>query len=118
MACIGSVITLLINWILIPVIGYEGSAWAKLACYFSMMVISYFWGLKYYKIPYDVLKIIIWMAAALGLYLVSAWLRPDGLALRLIFNTFLFGLFILMIAFAEKETVGKLINRLRLRLKG
>ena len=39
----GAVITILLNVILIPKIGFEGSAWTTLVCYFSMVVASYFW---------------------------------------------------------------------------
>lgn len=60
----GAVVTIILNVLLIPVIGFMASAWATLAAYGSMMVISYFLGRKYYPVPYD-LKLI-------GLYLITA----------------------------------------------
>jgi O-antigen/teichoic acid export membrane protein len=54
---IGAVITLVLNFILIPIISYKGSALATLAAYGSMMVISYLLGRKYYAVPYDLKKI-------------------------------------------------------------
>lgn len=53
MALGGSVITIVLNAILIPKYSYMGSAWAHVAVYFSMMVVSYFWGRKHMPIPYQ-----------------------------------------------------------------
>ena len=49
----GAIVTLILNFLLIPVIGYFGSAIATIAAYTSMMIISYYLGSKYYPIPYD-----------------------------------------------------------------
>jgi O-antigen/teichoic acid export membrane protein len=51
----GAVITLVLNYLLIPSMSYYGSAIATIAAY-GMMVISYFLGNKYYPIPYDMKK--------------------------------------------------------------
>lgn len=48
----GAVITVAVNYLLIPVMGYTGSAWAAFACYFSMMIACYATGQKFYRIPY------------------------------------------------------------------
>lgn len=58
----GALVTLALNFWLIPVIGYKGSAIATLAAYSSMVLLSYFYGRKYYPIPYNLRKI--------GLYLI------------------------------------------------
>lgn len=60
----GAIITIVLNVVLIPVIGFMAAAWATLAAYGSMMVISYFLGRRYYPVPYN-LKII-------GMYLLTA----------------------------------------------
>lgn len=54
---IGAAITLIINFIFIPYYSYMACAVATLACYGSMMAISYFWGQKVYPVPYKVGKI-------------------------------------------------------------
>lgn len=59
-ACIsivGAIVTLILNFLLIPIIGYMGSAIATIAAYATMMFISYYLGNKYYPIPYDKKKI-------------------------------------------------------------
>jgi O-antigen/teichoic acid export membrane protein len=49
---IGAVITLIINFIFIPYYSYMACAWATFFCYGTMMVISFMWGQKTYRIPY------------------------------------------------------------------
>lgn len=65
---IGAVITLVMNFILIPFLGYMGSAIATLICYASMMVIGYKWGQKYYPVPYDTGKFFKYSFIAMLIY--------------------------------------------------
>ena len=62
----GAVITLLINYILIPKIGFKGSAIATLCAYSLMMFLSYFYGRKYYPIPYNLKKIVIYLLVSIS----------------------------------------------------
>ncbi len=71
MALGGSVITIVLNAILIPKFSYMGSAWARLACYSAMMVASYFWGRKHMPIPYHVNRILIYLGLGVGLYFLN-----------------------------------------------
>ncbi len=76
---IGAVITILANIILVPLLGYTGSAWATLICYTSMAIICYFMGTKYYPIPYQVRRLLGYIGLALALFLISKYLPiPDG----------------------------------------
>lgn len=58
---VGAVITIALNWILIQKMGYMGSAWTTLICYFAMLVISLIWGRKYYPIPYHYAYNFLWI---------------------------------------------------------
>ena len=89
-----AVITLVLNFILIPHIGYMGSAIATLAAYGSMMVLSYLYGRKYYDVPYELQKISGYLMLAIGFSAISfygfrgnIWL---GTALLLGFAAILF----------------------------
>lgn len=57
---IGAILTLIINLALIPSIGYMASALATLTAYGSMMCLSYYFGRKYYPIPYNMRKVIFY----------------------------------------------------------
>jgi O-antigen/teichoic acid export membrane protein len=50
----GAALTIVGNLLLIPVLGYMGSAIATLICYFSMALASYLLGNRHYPIPYPV----------------------------------------------------------------
>lgn len=54
---VGAFLTLAINIIFIPKIGYMASAWATLVAYATMMCLSYYLGRKYYPVPYNLRKI-------------------------------------------------------------
>ncbi|MDO5106430.1 polysaccharide biosynthesis C-terminal domain-containing protein [Capnocytophaga sp.] len=59
---LGMAITVILNFLLIPLISYKGSALATLATYFVMMLVSFFFGQKKYPIPYNVKKISFYLA--------------------------------------------------------
>jgi len=67
----GAVITITLNFILIPQFGYKGSAAALLAAFFIMMVISYFLGQKYYPVPYNLKRIATYFGVAAIIYVFS-----------------------------------------------
>jgi O-antigen/teichoic acid export membrane protein len=48
----GATITVVMNFLLIPIWGYMGSSWAAFITYFSMAMTCYLLGQKYYPIPY------------------------------------------------------------------
>jgi len=68
---IGAIITLVLNFVLIPVIGFYGSAWATLVVYFTMCLMSYFWGRKYYQVPYQLIKMLGVLSLSLVLFLID-----------------------------------------------
>lgn len=67
----GAFLTLLLNIWLIPKISYIGSALATLAAYASMMMISYYFGKKYYPIPYNLKKISVYLLLSIGLSAIT-----------------------------------------------
>jgi O-antigen/teichoic acid export membrane protein len=62
---IGAIITLTINIAFIPKIGYMASALATLAAYGSMMLLSYYFGRKYYPVPYNMRKILFYLSVSI-----------------------------------------------------
>lgn len=66
----GALLTLVGNFLLIPVLGYTGSALSTLICYGLMAVACYLLGQKYYPVPYPVGQIagILVLATALAYF--------------------------------------------------
>jgi O-antigen/teichoic acid export membrane protein len=110
-ALIGASITLALNILLIPVIGYIGSAFAVLVCYFIMMVINYFWGQKFYKIPYDLKRIALYFFSALVLYSLSFFFTLISGFPKFLFNTILMISFLVLIFYKEKKELISLLIR-------
>lgn len=94
----GAAITLLLNFILIPKIGFVGSAWATLACYFTMMAASLLLGRKHYPIPYDLKRIFSYIFLSFVLYKLSVILETNMLV-----NTIYLILFLAVVFLIEKS---------------
>ena len=45
-----------------------GAAWTTLICYASMAVISYVWGQQHFRVPYNVSRVLLYMAGAVALW--------------------------------------------------
>lgn len=107
---VGASITLLINFFFIPRFGYMASAWATLACYGSMMLISYFWGRKVYPVPYELGKIGKLFGLMLALYFIhwGAGLYLDNLWLRTALATLLLVVYFAYIFRIEKDDMKSL----------
>jgi O-antigen/teichoic acid export membrane protein len=92
-AITGAIITIILNVVLIPIIGYTGSAIATLVCYFSMMLISYFIGRKHHPIPYQLKKIAVYFIFAGGIFALFQFTDSLSQPLALLLNTVLIAAF-------------------------
>jgi len=77
-ALIGAAITIGLNILLIPILGYMGSAWATLACYATMTLISHYLGQKHYPIKYNLRKVGLFFGTAIGLFFIGKLLTFDS----------------------------------------
>ena len=98
LAIFGAIITLILNIILIPKIGFIGSAWATLFCYFSMMIGSFLMGRKYYSIPYDLKRIATYIFLSFALYKISVYFESS-----MLLNTVYLFVFIIVVFILEKS---------------
>lgn len=112
-AIIGSVITVGLNIILVPKIGYFGAAYAVLICFSVMTVISYIWGQKYYPVPYDLKRILFYIVLALILYMGSLLITDTSRWMRMLYKTPLLLLFLFTVI--QKENLWMSIKKLFLR---
>lgn len=106
----GAAITVLINFVFIKYYGYMACAWATFFCYGSMMVLSFVWGQKEYKIPYAWKKLLAYMIIAVLLFFVhkgiTYFITPEwaGLAIA----TLILLLYTWFIAQVERKELVKL----------
>lgn len=106
---IGAIVTIVLNIVLIPKYGYLGSAWANFACYFTMMLISFLWGRKVFKVQYNLKKILIYSTLAIFLFLLANGLKDVTAKYSLLINTFLFLTFLLIAFLGERKVMKKSI---------
>jgi|688.fasta_scaffold79468_2 O-antigen/teichoic acid export membrane protein len=107
---IGAIITIVMNFILIPILGYMGSAIATLICYLSMMIIGYKMGQKYYPIPYDISKFFKYSIISLVIYFAGIQLQ-SRVESEILYYTIGFSsllLFGLIGYYNEKKTIQNL----------
>jgi O-antigen/teichoic acid export membrane protein len=100
-AIVGMIITLGLNIILVPEFGFRGAAWATFFCYLSMMIISFLWGRKFYKITYDLASIALYFFLAIALYFAHRFLDLDSGKLSLIVATGFLGIFLIFVFYRE-----------------
>jgi O-antigen/teichoic acid export membrane protein len=103
---VGAAITLIINFILIPKIGYYGSAIATIAAYGAMMILSYHLGKKYYPIPYEKNKIFGYLSISIGFSALSFYVFRENYIIGISFISLLLA----YIYFNEKQTILNLIK--------
>lgn len=108
-AIIGALITLMLNYIWIPTYGYIGSAWATLFCYASMVLISYWQGLKHYPVPYEVFKLCFYLIAAVILYFFHLkWINNlENATIKFLFSTLLLLVYVGVITYFEFKKIKK-----------
>jgi O-antigen/teichoic acid export membrane protein len=106
----GAIITIVLNLILVPKIGYMGCAWATLIAYFCMLVVSQIWGQKVYPVPYRVKYLSLLIVSAVATYLISFWINQNTSLNSLLVNAILLLIFT---ALFYKLQGKQLLNEIR-----
>ncbi len=104
---LGAVLTIILNITFVPLIGFIASAWATLATYSFMAIISYFYGKKHYLIKYPVKQIMTYLFFGLILSTISfIYLRGNILVSFLFIITF-----ITFLLYKEKKEIQFLLKK-------
>ena len=80
---LGTIIIVVMNVILVPVYSYMGCAWAALACYFVIMLVSYYYGQKHMPIKYDLKTIGLYTVVTILLYGISTFINTPSAILNI-----------------------------------
>jgi O-antigen/teichoic acid export membrane protein len=102
-AVLGAIITLTLNVIFIPSMGYMASAIAFFSASLVMTVVSYFVGQKYFPVKYDLKKIGSYFLVALILFLLEMQIKFDSQIINVSLKTFLLCLFLFYFWHNEKS---------------
>lgn len=105
----GALLTIGLNVLLIPSFTYVGAAWATFICYFSMMVISYVWGQKHFYVPYEIKKLLVFLALPIIFMGVQYLLKPYFADFGMIFvNLILILLFLTVVLKIQGLNISKI----------
>jgi O-antigen/teichoic acid export membrane protein len=103
----GAVVTILLNLILIPSMGYMGSATATLICYAGMAMVCYVLGQKYYPIPYPIVTLGLYLLGAIMLLSLNVFDKAFAFHLgywaRVVWDSILFMIFLVIVTFVERK---------------
>jgi O-antigen/teichoic acid export membrane protein len=108
---IGGILSLFINILFIPMIGYMASAIAFFVSSLVITLFSYYYGQKYFPVKYDLKKIGSYFLVAIVLYIIEMNLNFSGYLINYTFKTLLFSLFIFFIWYNEKTDLKRLLPK-------
>jgi O-antigen/teichoic acid export membrane protein len=106
----GALITLMVNWIFIPYYGYYASAWAHLASYAFMVILSWSIGRHYYMVPYNIKMILFYLLSGIGIFLLASAFKTDSIFYRLAVNTLFILIFTIIVAYRERGLIRGLLK--------
>ena len=108
---IGLVITVIGNILLIPVLGYYGSAITTLLCYGTMMVISYRLGQQHFPVPYQVKSALFYILITAGIAAIAFMYTFEHPILELVIKNSVFLLFLGVFYVKEKAEIQAIFLR-------
>lgn len=91
---IGCAVILVLNIWLVPTYGYVASAWASVAGYGVITLLSYIIGQKKYPVSYPLKNMAVYLILAAVLFVLSQEVIISNAGLRLVFRTLLLLIFI------------------------
>lgn len=113
-AIIGAVVTIVLNVLFIPTYGYTACAWATLAAYGTMMIVSYILGQKHFPVKYNIRAIMVYVLLALGFYTLSfTYQSIDSASIKLVLNNLLVLLFAWLFYKLEFSNLKNVKNQLQ-----
>jgi len=95
---IGAAITVVVNVLFIPEFGYMASAWAHVGSYGAMIIMSFVFAEKRYKVNYNMVSLIPYFTIAVSMVIFGYFFNYPNLIVELSINT---GMIWLFIGFAE-----------------
>jgi len=106
----GAAITVTLNIILIPRIGYYGAAIARLFCYIVMCILCYQGNKKFLKIPYDLKAMSIHFIVGIVIFIFGYFIKIDQPVIYFLYRVTLILFYLLFIIYFERIPVKQTIK--------
>lgn len=101
----GAGVNIILNYILIPKIGYMGCAWAFMISCFVMTALCYWLGDKHFPVPYNLKSIGSYLAGSALLIWLNSFIKINNIWAAIGYHGIIFILFLLIIIVVERDRV-------------
>ncbi|WP_194774384.1 polysaccharide biosynthesis C-terminal domain-containing protein [Pararhodonellum marinum] len=109
----GAVVTILVILLLVPRLGYIGGSLSTLATYLTMCVICYYYGQKYFPIPYQTTRNIFYLVLGFALSYTGFYLDLGNPYLNFAIHNLLVLAFLMTVTFLEKKELSLIIQKIK-----
>jgi O-antigen/teichoic acid export membrane protein len=100
----GAILTIVANYILIPIAGYMGSSWATVICYFSMTAVCYVLGQKFYPIPYKVVSGLAYIFITIAIVYIVRSITIENQWIATGFHALVIGVYLITVFLLERKS--------------
>ena len=102
-----AIITIVLNFLLIPIIGYLGSAITTLVVYLYMCIFAYYTGQRYYPVAYNLKRLGVYLVVGVFL-LIAGWnLNFQDFYINQFFKELIVIAFAISIYLSEKRSLRR-----------
>ncbi|MFD2201564.1 lipopolysaccharide biosynthesis protein [Shivajiella indica] len=109
----GALITVLVIFLFVPMLGYLGAALSTLVCYFVMSVVCFFYGQKFFPIPYKTGRDLFYLFFGFGLSYLGFYFKFDIPMLQFILKNGLVIIFVIVVLFFEKQEINETLRKIK-----
>ncbi len=113
----GAIVTIVMDYFLIPEYGYIAAAWTNFTAYLVMVVFSYLWSRRYMKINFQYFRIFFYVAAPLLLYFFSKMINFTNNFVSLSLKNAMLIIYIFVVLKVEKITINDIKKLVPKKLK-
>lgn len=106
----GAAVTIAINALFIPAYGYMASAWAHVFSYLTMIIASFIFASKHYKVEYQMSRLIPYFIMAILMVAFAELFRYKTIVSEIAVNTMFLIVFIAFAQYKDK-LISKILNR-------
>ncbi len=112
---IACAVTVLVILLFVPKFGFIACAWASFFSNLLIMVLSYFFGQKYFPIAYKVAPAAINSAVAVAIFFVSFLTARFQMPVKIALNTCLIGIYLIFIALSDANIRRFIFGKLKIK---
>ena len=104
----GVVVTVILDYFLIPKFGYIAAAWTNFSAYFVMVIFSYFWSRSYFKVKYQYIRLLVYIILPIIFYLMSKYIDFSTTFVNLAIKNIFLIIYILFVMKIERISISQI----------